>query len=421
MRTALLAFTAALAIAASANAQPDERHEAARPAPSARPAAPERAAPPAPRAAPAYGGQRFQPPGSPAYGGQRFQPPGGPSYSARVQPDRYGPQGGVARPYNQGGPYGLAQPYQSGPGGRVEGRYGQAYPGRPGGYAGAQPGQGYPARQGFYGTPQSGQPYQERQGYNAGRQPAQIGATYDHARPGYGQRQGFVGGVGGVGAAQRPRFDARREYGGEQRDWQRAGGFHGDFDRYRHDYVYRDWHRDEDRDRLVIINRYGYSPWGYGFRPGWDSWGRGYWGSNVGWGFDLRFGYWYGPSYYDPGFDWWYGARAPYEYGVRAEELILRDSTLHNWALNYFDYNRDGYLDRDEVRAAARSLRQIVDYNGDGWIQASEYRAAIDRLGGAAYAYQQPQPAYGQGGAYDGGQGYEPGYDGPPPPDGGPY
>lgn len=239
-----------------------------------------------------------------------------------------------------------------------------------------------------------------------------------------GNRAGFIGGggadrrEGGYSDNRREggrlgdrhegaHFDGRREYGHEQREWQREGGFRGNeraFDRYRHDYEYRDWHADHDRDRLLIVNRYGYQPWGYGFRPGWNDYRQDYWGSNLGWGFDLRFGYWYGPSYYDPGLDWWYGPRAPYQYGVRAEELILRDSTLHDWALRWFDTNHDGYLDRDEVLAAAWSLRQMFDYNGDGWIQSVEYNAAIERLRG--------------GSGYDG---YDRGHDNQTPSDNRPY
>ena len=213
-------------------------------------------------------------------------------------------------------------------------------------------------------------------------------------------RAGFIPPIAGADAARargfvdpsRPRFDPRRdagrEYNGERREWQRAGGFDRgrfegrDGDRYRHDYLYRDWRGgDRDRDRLIIINRFGYRPFGYGLRYGFGDYGfGGGWGTGVGWGFDLRFGYWYGPRYYDPGFDWWYGPRAAYQYGVSAEELVLRDSTIHDWALYWFDRDRDGYLDRDEVRDAARAIRRMADYDDNGFIDAREYRSIVERL-----------------------------------------
>lgn len=425
MRPSLLAFTALTALAlggtATARAQLQEHRErdrepAAAPAPPApaapRPAPPPRLSPgPGPQGAPFAPRAQFQRP--PAFEGARPEfarpqfPQGDPrarlGREDRARPGAADPSGSPDRYAGiPGHALGQMQPGIRAPGYERGTRY-QPKPGDA-----ARP--GYGDRHGFYGGSQPGvrPPNDPHAGVAVdGAHRSDGRAGYDRNPQIYGQRRGIAAGLDGT---PRPHFDARREYGGEKGEWRRVGGFHGDFEDHRHDRLYRDWHRDDDRDRLVIINRYGYSPWGYGFRPGWNDYGRSYWGNNIGWGFDLRFGYWYGPSYYDPGFDWWYGPRAPYEYGVRAEELILRDTTLHNWALNYFDYNRDGYLDRDEIRAAARALRQIADFNGDGWIQSSEYRSAVDRLGGGAYAYQQAP-------AYDTGAGFEPGYDAPPPPE----
>ena len=102
----------------------------------------------------------------------------------------------------------------------------------------------------------------------------------------------------------------------------------------------------------------------------------------IGWGFDLRFGYWYGPRYYDPGYDFWYGPDTFYREGVPAEELILRDSRLYNWALRWFDYDRDGYLERNEVVDAARAFRRFADFDGNGYIDGREYRYALERIDG---------------------------------------
>jgi hypothetical protein len=145
---------------------------------------------------------------------------------------------------------------------------------------------------------------------------------------------------------------------------------------------------DNDRFRLTIINRYGYRPFGYGLRYAYSPvWFGPYYG--VGWGFDLRFGYWYGSSFWNPGYDWWYGPRTVYANGPSAEELILRDPALYSWAIENYDANGDGELDRWEVRDAAQALLARFDYTHDGFLNAKEYRYALE------YARATPPPAFG--------------------------
>ncbi|MDT7933223.1 MAG: hypothetical protein RQ833_01280 [Sphingomonadaceae bacterium] len=163
---------------------------------------------------------------------------------------------------------------------------------------------------------------------------------------------------------------------------------------YRSIYGGRDFGRvyysrfDNDRFRLTIINRYGYRPFGYGLRYAYSPvWFGPYYG--IGWGFDLRFGYWYGSSFWNPGYDWWYGPRTVYANGPSAEELILRDPALYSWAIENYDANGDGELDRWEVRDAAQALLARFDYNRDGFLNAKEYRYALE------YARATPPPAFG--------------------------
>ncbi len=387
-RLLALALTTALTLGVSvAQATPNDREAPRgredRAEPAARPAAPPAAQNPGPSA------PRFEPrgPGTAGPPAQFAQPQGGPVGRAPFDGGARGPA-----PFAGGRPFDRnvgVRPFDRGQPRGEQGFVGnQPDRGRPG-FVGDQPDRGRP---GFAG---------DRRGYDGGRQgivqdPNQPTSRFaDTNRPGFDRgrggvdgrpgdpRQAFVGGGGRGGEVRH--IDRAREDSHERREWEHEGGFRGgdhDFEHHRHDYQYHDWHRDNDENRLLIINRYGYSPWGYGFRPGWTNYGLGSWGGNVGWGFDLRFGYWYGPSYYNPGYDWWYGSRTPYQYGVRADELILRESVIRDWALYWYDYNRDGYLDRDEVRAAGRALRQQFDYDGNGWIDAREYRSALNRLGG---------------------------------------
>jgi hypothetical protein len=47
-----------------------------------------------------------------------------------------------------------------------------------------------------------------------------------------------------------------------------------------------------------------------------------------------------------------------------------------NWALKYYDADRDILLEPNEAMAAADALRRLADTNGDGRVTPEEYRAA---------------------------------------------
>ena len=59
-----------------------------------------------------------------------------------------------------------------------------------------------------------------------------------------------------------------------------------------------------------------------------------------------------------------------------ALELFERDWVLMNWALKYFDVNRDILIEPDEAQAAADAFRKLADKNGDGRVTPQEYQAA---------------------------------------------
>jgi len=59
-----------------------------------------------------------------------------------------------------------------------------------------------------------------------------------------------------------------------------------------------------------------------------------------------------------------------------ALQLFERDWVLMNWALKYYDANRDILLEPDEARTAAEAFRRIADSDGDGRVTPDEYRAA---------------------------------------------
>jgi hypothetical protein len=59
-----------------------------------------------------------------------------------------------------------------------------------------------------------------------------------------------------------------------------------------------------------------------------------------------------------------------------ALDLFERDWVLMNWALKYYDSNRDILLEPDEAQAAADAFRKLADTNGDGRITPDEYRTA---------------------------------------------
>ena len=61
---------------------------------------------------------------------------------------------------------------------------------------------------------------------------------------------------------------------------------------------------------------------------------------------------------------------------AHARTIFERDWVLMNWALKFYDRDRDILLSPDEAQAAARAFRAMADADGDGRITTQEYRAA---------------------------------------------
>ena len=59
-----------------------------------------------------------------------------------------------------------------------------------------------------------------------------------------------------------------------------------------------------------------------------------------------------------------------------ARSLLERDWVLMNWALKFYDADRDILLEPNEAQAAADAFRRIADGDGDGRVTTQEYRAA---------------------------------------------
>lgn len=59
-----------------------------------------------------------------------------------------------------------------------------------------------------------------------------------------------------------------------------------------------------------------------------------------------------------------------------AQELFERDWVLMNWALKFYDKDRDILLEPAEAQAAADEFRRIADADNDGRVTPQEYRAA---------------------------------------------
>jgi hypothetical protein len=59
-----------------------------------------------------------------------------------------------------------------------------------------------------------------------------------------------------------------------------------------------------------------------------------------------------------------------------ALQIFERDWVLMNWALKYYDSDRDVLLEPGEAQAAAEAFRRIADGNGDGRVTPQEYRDA---------------------------------------------
>ena len=63
-----------------------------------------------------------------------------------------------------------------------------------------------------------------------------------------------------------------------------------------------------------------------------------------------------------------------------ALQLFQSDWVLMNWALKFFDHDRDILLEPDEAAAAAADFRKLADTNGDGRVTPEEYRAAREAI-----------------------------------------
>jgi hypothetical protein len=59
-----------------------------------------------------------------------------------------------------------------------------------------------------------------------------------------------------------------------------------------------------------------------------------------------------------------------------AIQIFERDWVLMNWALKFFDSDRDILLQTNEAQAAAEAFRRMADSDGDGRVTPQEYRAA---------------------------------------------
>ncbi len=59
-----------------------------------------------------------------------------------------------------------------------------------------------------------------------------------------------------------------------------------------------------------------------------------------------------------------------------ARALFERDWVLMNWALKFYDANRDILLSPTEAQMAADAFRSMADSNGDGRVTTAEYRSA---------------------------------------------
>jgi hypothetical protein len=59
-----------------------------------------------------------------------------------------------------------------------------------------------------------------------------------------------------------------------------------------------------------------------------------------------------------------------------ALQIFERDWVLMNWALKFYDSDRDILLEPNEAWAAADAFRRMADTNNDGRVTPEEYRQA---------------------------------------------
>ncbi len=61
---------------------------------------------------------------------------------------------------------------------------------------------------------------------------------------------------------------------------------------------------------------------------------------------------------------------------AQARQIFEKDWVLMNWALKFYDKDRDILLSPAEAQAAAAAFRAMADANHDGRITTDEYHAA---------------------------------------------
>ncbi len=61
---------------------------------------------------------------------------------------------------------------------------------------------------------------------------------------------------------------------------------------------------------------------------------------------------------------------------AQARQIFEKDWVLMNWALKFYDKDRDILLSPAEAQAAAASFRAMADANRDGRVTTDEYHAA---------------------------------------------
>ena len=61
---------------------------------------------------------------------------------------------------------------------------------------------------------------------------------------------------------------------------------------------------------------------------------------------------------------------------AQARAIFERDWVLMNWALKFYDKDRDILLSPAEAQAAAANFRAMADANRDGRVTTDEYHAA---------------------------------------------
>jgi len=60
----------------------------------------------------------------------------------------------------------------------------------------------------------------------------------------------------------------------------------------------------------------------------------------------------------------------------QARMIFEKDWVLMNWALKFYDADRNILLEPNEAQAAAAAFRAMADANRDGRVTTDEYRAA---------------------------------------------